>query len=287
MTTSMTGFASASCPTDTVTIVADIKCVNHRYLDLHFKIPEELRQYEIQFRRTLTDSLKRGKVECKISINQNHHSAEQKISPQVMKNLQELERSVTKHYPKANKLSVNDILRWPGSIQEDSIEVETIAEAAKHALTSAIRDLNIARNEEGNKLKKIIQDKTFHINDLIQQVKPLIPTIISSYETKLRDRIKHLDIEISDDRIAQEVVIHSTKVDVEEEIQRLEAHTSSLLEILDSKGAQGKKLDFLMQELNREANTLGSKSTSIGTTNIAMELKVAIEQIREQVQNIE
>jgi uncharacterized protein (TIGR00255 family) len=182
---------------------------------------------------------------------------------------------------------VNDILRWPGSIQEDSIEIETIAEAAKHALTSAIRDLNIARNEEGNKLKKIIQDKTFHINDLIQQVKPLIPTIISSYETKLKDRIKHLDIEISDDRVAQEVVIHSTKVDVEEEIQRLEAHTSSLLEILDSKGAQGKKLDFLMQELNREANTLGSKSTSIGTTNIAMDLKVAIEQIREQVQNIE
>ena len=287
MTTSMTGFASASCPTNTVTIVADIKCVNHRYLDLHFKIPEELRQYEIQFRRTLADSLKRGKVECKISINQNHDSAERKISPLVMRNLQELERSVTKHYPEANKLSVNDILKWPGAIQEDSTELETIAGAAKQALTSAITDLNVARNDEGDKLKKIIQEKTTHINQLIQDVKPLIPTIISSYETKLKDRIKHLDTEISDDRIAQEIVIHSTKIDVEEEIQRLEAHTSSLLEILESKEAQGKRLDFLMQELNREANTLGSKSTSIGTTNIAMELKIAIEQIREQVQNIE
>jgi uncharacterized protein (TIGR00255 family) len=283
----MTGFASASCPTNTVTIVADIKCVNHRYLDLHFKIPEELRQYEIQFRRTLADSLKRGKVECKISINQNHDSAERKISPLVMRNLQELERSVTKHYPEANKLSVNEILKWPGAIQEDPIELETIAGAAKQALTSAITDLNVARNEEGDKLKKIVQAKTIHINQLIQDVKPLIPTIISSYETKLKDRIKHLDTEISDDRIAQEIVIHSTKVDVEEEIQRLEAHTSSLLEILESKEAQGKRLDFLMQELNREANTLGSKSTSIGTTNIAMELKIAIEQIREQVQNIE
>ena len=287
MTTSMTGFASASCTTDTVTIVADIKCVNHRYLDLHFKIPEELRQYEIQFRRTLADSLKRGKVECKISINQNHDSADRKISPLVMRNLQELERSVTKHYPEANKLSVNDILKWPGAIQEDSTELETIAGAAKQALTSAITDLNVARNDEGDKLKKIIQEKTTHINQLIQDVKPLIPTIISSYETKLKDRIKHLDTEISDDRIAQEIVIHSTKIDVEEEIQRLEAHTSSLLEILESKEAQGKRLDFLMQELNREANTLGSKSTSIGTTNIAMELKIAIEQIREQVQNIE
>jgi uncharacterized protein (TIGR00255 family) len=283
----MTGFASASCPTNTVTIVADIKCVNHRYLDLHFKIPEELRQYEIQFRRTLADSLKRGKVECKISINQNHDSAERKISPTIMRNLQELERSVTKHYPEANKLSVNEILKWPGAIQEDPIELETIAGAAKQALTSAITDLNVARNEEGDKLKKIVQAKTIHINQLIQDVKPLIPTIISSYETKLKDRIKHLDTEISDDRIAQEIVIHSTKVDVEEEIQRLEAHTSSLLEILESKEAQGKRLDFLMQELNREANTLGSKSTSIGTTNIAMELKIAIEQIREQVQNIE
>ena len=283
----MTGFASASCPTNTVTIVADIKCVNHRYLDLHFKIPEELRQYEIQFRRTLADSLKRGKVECKISINQNHDSADRKISPLVMRNLQELERSVTKHYPEANKLSVNDILKWPGAIQEDSTELETIAGAAKQALTSAITDLNVARNDEGDKLKKIIQEKTTHINQLIQDVKPLIPTIISSYETKLKDRIKHLDTEISDDRIAQEIVIHSTKIDVEEEIQRLEAHTSSLLEILESKEAQGKRLDFLMQELNREANTLGSKSTSIGTTNIAMELKIAIEQIREQVQNIE
>jgi uncharacterized protein (TIGR00255 family) len=283
----MTGFASASCPTNTVTIVADIKCVNHRYLDLHFKIPEELRQYEIQFRRTLADSLKRGKVECKISINQNHDSADRKISPLVMRNLQELERSVTKHYPEAKKLSVNDILKWPGAIQEDSTELETIAGAAKQALTSAITDLNVARNDEGDKLKKIIQEKTTHINQLIQDVKPLIPTIISSYETKLKDRIKHLDTEISDDRIAQEIVIHSTKIDVEEEIQRLEAHTSSLLEILESKEAQGKRLDFLMQELNREANTLGSKSTSIGTTNIAMELKIAIEQIREQVQNIE
>ena len=287
MTTSMTGFASASCPTNTVTIVADIKCVNHRYLDLHFKIPEELRQYEIQFRRTLADSLKRGKVECKISINQNHDSAERKISPLVMRNLQELERSVTKQYPEANKLSVNEILKWPGAIQEDSTELETIAGAAKQALTSAITALNVARNEEGDKLKKIVQAKTIHINQLIQDVKPLIPTIISSYETKLKDRIKHLDTEISDDRIAQEIVIHSTKVDVEEEIQRLEAHTSSLLEILESREAQGKRLDFLMQELNREANTLGSKSTSIGTTNIAMELKIAIEQIREQVQNIE
>ena len=287
MTTSMTGFASASCPINTVTIVADIKCVNHRYLDLHFKIPEELRQYEIQFRRTLANSLKRGKVECKISITPNHDSADQKVSPLVMRNLQELERSVTKHHPEANKLSVNDILKWPGAIQENSIEVETIVAAAKQALACAITELNVARNEEGDKLKKMIQQKTIHINQLIQDVKPLIPTIISSYETKLKDRIKHLDTEISDDRIAQEIVIHSTKVDVEEEIQRLEAHTSSLLKILESEEAQGKRLDFLMQELNREANTLGSKSTSIGTTNIAMELKIAIEQIREQVQNIE
>ncbi|MDC1312340.1 YicC family protein [Burkholderiales bacterium] len=288
MTTSMTGFASASCPINSVTIVADIKCVNHRYLDLHFKIPEELRQYEIQFRRTIADHLKRGKVECKISINQNHDSAKQTIlSSQVMRNLQELEQSVTAQYPEAHKLSVNDILRWPGAIQENPVELKAIADAAKHALTSAIHDLNISRNEEGRQLKQIIQAKTSLIKKLIQDVKPLVPAIISSYEAKLKDRIEQLDIEVSQDRIAQELVVHSNKVDIEEEIQRLEVHVSSLLEILDSDEAQGKKLDFLMQELNREANTLGSKSSNIGATNIALELKVTIEQIREQVQNIE
>jgi len=287
MTTSMTGFATASCTTEFATIVTDIKCVNHRYLDLQFKIPEELRQHEVKFRRTLADFLKRGKVECKISINQNHDSAQKQVSNQVLQNLKKLEQNVAAQCPEAARLSINDILRWPGAIQENSIELETLVTAAEEALSAAISELNIARNEEGEKLKKIIQEKTNRINFLIQDVKPRIPEIVSSYEIKLKDRIKQLNIEASEDRIAQEVVMYSTKVDIEEEIQRLEAHTSSLLDILESKEAQGKKLDFLMQELNREANTLGAKSTNIGTTNIAMELKVAIEQIREQVQNIE
>ena len=287
MTTSMTGFASASCTTKFATIVTDIKCVNHRYLDLQFKIPEELRQYEIKFRRSLVDSLKRGKVECKISINNNHDSGSKKVSDQVLKNLKALEETVTAQCPEAIRLSVNDILRWPGAIQEESMGLETLITAAEEAIGAAIKELNIARNEEGAKLKKIIQEKANHIKALVQNIKPRIPEIVASYEAKLKDRIKLLNIDASEERIAQEVVMYSTKVDIEEEIQRLEAHTSSLLDILESREAQGKKLDFLMQELNREANTLGSKSTNAETTNIAMELKVTIEQIREQVQNIE
>ena len=287
MTTSMTGFATASHPANSVTVAVDIKCVNHRYLDLHFKIPEELRPYEIQFRRTLADFLHRGKVECKISINPNHDSLEQKISTEVLNNLFSLEQEVTSQYPKAAKLSVNDILRWPGAIQQDTTDLKTIFSASQGALVEASQQLNLARNEEGGKLQQIIQEKIQNINNLVQSIKPLIPTIISSYEKKLTARISQLDSEISEDRIAQEMVMHSTKVDIEEEIQRLEAHISSVLSILSSNGPQGKKLDFLMQELNREANTLGSKSTNIGTTNIAMDLKVTIEQIREQVQNIE
>jgi len=283
----MTGFASASCTTKFATIVTDIKCVNHRYLDLQFKIPEELRQYEVKFRRTLADFLKRGKVECKISISQNHDLVSKKISNQVLQNLKTLEQTLATHCPEAAKLSINDILCWPGAIQEESMEIEILVAAAEEALSTAISELSIARNEEGKKLKKIIQEKANRIKVLIQDVKPRITDIVASYETKLKDRIKQLNIEFSEDRIAQEVVMYSIKVDIEEEIHRLEAHTSSLLDILESKEAQGKKLDFLMQELNREANTLGSKSTNIETTNIAMELKVAIEQIREQVQNIE
>ena len=286
MTTSMTGFASASCTTKFATIVTDIKCVNHRYLDLQFKIPEELRQYEIKFRRSLVDSLKRGKVECKISINNNHDTGSKKVSDQVLKNLKALEETVAAQCPEAIRLSVNDILRWPGAIQEESMGLETLITAAEEAIGAAIKELNIARNEEGAKLKKIIQEKANHIKALVQDIKPRIPEIVASYEAKLKDRIKLLNIDASEERIAQEVVMYSTKVDIEEEIQRLEAHTSSLLDILESREAQGKKLDFLMQELNREANTLGSKSTNAETTNIAMELKVTIEQIREQVQNI-
>ena len=287
MTVSMTGFGSSSANIEQVAIVVDLKSVNHRYLDIQFKIPEELRSREIIFKQIITARAKRGKIECRISINKNANHIGSEVSYPALHSLRAMEEKILDLDPTIRKLSMNEILRWPSILQEETIKPEALHNICDEAVEQAAKKLQTAKIDEGRKLKQIVLEKTKNVADLVDKVTPEASNNVAIFEEKLKNKIDKLDIEINEERIAQEIVIFSSKIDIEEEIQRLKVHVSSIGQILESNETQGKRLDFLMQELNREANTLGSKAASIETTNTAMELKVIIEQIREQVQNIE
>jgi len=287
MTYSMTGYSSHEIPTTTGSVTVELRSVNHRFLELHFRLPDILRQFEPNYRKILSSQLNRGKVECKILLNTHENLNPQEISQSAIFALKKLEDQVSKYFPDAKRLTTNDVLRAPGVLGTQVENVDEVFAKSKDALDRVIDKMRISRGSEGEKLERVIREKAAEIRELVTKIFPQVTDIISKFETKIRDKLTEKELDISDERLAQEIVLFASKIDIEEELKRLEVHLSSLEEILSSEGPKGKKLDFLMQELNREANTLGSKSADIETTNAAIQLKVAIEQIREQVQNIE
>ena len=288
MTFSMTGFAALEQPLDSATLLLELRAVNSRYLDLHFKLDENLRSFEPAVRELINSHLSRGKVECKINLVQRAKSNQAlQLDEGLMQQLAVIGAQAQQHFPQSRALSVADILRWPGVVQTEVLGQETLLEDIKNLLSQGLKELNASRAREGEKLKALVLDRLSQIEALVEQVKPLLPALSKEYqaklEAKLQENLKNLDPE----RVAQELVLFAQRIDVDEELSRLTAHISEVKRILASDAPAGKRLDFLMQELNREANTLGSKSVSIQTTQVSMELKVLIEQMREQIQNIE
>lgn len=288
MTYSMTGFAAREQAIENATLLLEIRAVNSRYLDLNFKLDDQIRSFESQIRELIAAQLNRGKVECKMSLVA-HSQANQavQLNDALMQQLQQMQTQVQAHFPQSRTLSVADILRWPGIVLGDSPNTEVLAEAIKTIVQQSLQDLNASRLREGEKLKAIILDRINQIEVLVAKVKPLLPTLAKEYQAKLEVKLQENLKTIDQERIAQELVLFAQRIDVDEELGRLTAHVSEVKRILNSDAPAGKRLDFLMQELNREANTLGSKSVSVETTQVSMELKVLIEQMREQVQNIE
>ena len=205
----------------------------------------------------------------------------------MLQQLVAMQATAKQHFPQSRELSVADILRWPGVLISEAGAESKLAEELKSLLQEGLQALNASRAREGEKLKAMILERLAQIEQLVETVKPLLPTLTQEYqaklEAKLNDSLKNLDPE----RLAQELVLFAQRIDVDEELSRLTAHISEVKRILNSDAPAGKRLDFLMQELNREANTLGSKSVAVETTKVSMELKVLIEQMREQIQNIE
>jgi uncharacterized protein (TIGR00255 family) len=214
------------------------------------------------------------------------HQAAQ-IDPAMLQQLAAMQGTAQQHFPQSRELSVADILRWPGVLISEGGGESKLVEEVKALLQVGLQALNASRAREGEKLKALILERLAQIEQLVETVKPLLPTLTQEYqaklEAKLNDSLKTLDPE----RLAQELVLFAQRIDVDEELSRLTAHISEVKRILNSDAPAGKRLDFLMQELNREANTLGSKSVAVETTKVSMELKVLIEQMREQIQNIE
>ncbi|AAZ96427.1 Conserved hypothetical protein [Thiobacillus denitrificans ATCC 25259] len=288
MTTSMTGFAAHSFNVDHASVNVELRSVNQRYLELHFRLADEFRPLETQLRELLQQRLARGKVECRIGLA--HLSAappDNGLNPAILERLVRWQDDVLERLPGAAPLSVNEVLRWPGAMQNAVVSQATLDEAALAGFRAALDELVESRRREGAKLRQHILDRLDAAEAQVAVLKPLLPVLAAAQREKLGERLREALGEAGHERLAQEVALAAQKVDVDEEVSRLATHFTEVRRVLDQSGAVGKRLDFLMQELHREANTLGSKSVAVETSRTSLELKVLIEQMREQVQNIE
>ena len=285
---SMTGYAALEQPIENATLLLELRAVNSRYLDLHFKVDENLRNLEPVIRELVSAQLSRGKIECKLNLIQRTqaHQATQ-LDEMVMQKLVDMQTKVRINFPESRELSVADILRWPGVVLSDATSYSTLVDDVKKLVLEGLQALNDSRAREGEKLKVIVLERLTQIEVLVEKVKPLLPALTKEYQSKLEAKLHESLKNLDQERIAQELVLFAQRIDVDEELTRLTTHVSEVKRILNSSAPAGKRLDFLMQELNREANTLGSKSVSVQTTQVSMELKVLIEQMREQIQNLE
>jgi uncharacterized protein (TIGR00255 family) len=282
----MTGYAQASAGSPRGTLTLELRSVNARFLDLAFRIPDELRMLEPVLRERMAARLARGKVDCRLSIAPGASEAKPQLNARALGQLKALARAAAKAFPKAAPLRIADVLRWPGVIAEAADEAglrSTVDELARRALD----DFVAARAREGAKLAAAIVEKVRAMRARVDEVQPLVPQAIAAYQEKITERLREALGSADDERVRTEIALFATKVDVAEEIDRLRAHLDEVEDVLRKGGAVGKRLDFLAQELNREANTLASKAASSAISEAALELKVLVEQIREQVQNLE
>lgn len=289
---SMTGYAAESSDIAGNHVTLEIRAVNSRFLDLSFRMGEDFRALEPLLRERITDNVKRGKLECRINLLARGDAAlPTELNIALLEQLAGLSAAAQRVFPQAGGLSVAEILRWPGMLGETNLDAEALQSTTLAMLERALGQFNASRAREGEKLKAIIQERLRGMRDHVARIRPRTPEIVASYRDKLSKRIEELLPNIASagdhERIHQEVALFAQKIDIDEELDRLLTHLDEVERVLENGGAAGKRLDFLMQELNREANTLGSKSVSLELTQTAVELKVLIEQMREQIQNIE
>jgi uncharacterized protein (TIGR00255 family) len=287
MIRSMTGFAAVAGEVPGGRFALELKSVNHRYLEFSVRMPEEWRALEGAMREMLAAGLTRGKVDCRVTFTAAATRESLQPNPDALNALAATQREVLERFD-ARPLSVWEILHAPGVLQDSTAASEEARQGLLALFAGALKDLNSTREREGAKLAALIEERLGRIEQLVREVTPLVPAMVSAYRDKLRQRLEEASAgATSDERIQQEVVLFASRVDVAEELGRLLAHVSEVRRVLDCGGAVGKRLDFLMQELNRESNTLGAKSVAVDTTKSSIELKVLIEQMREQIQNIE
>jgi uncharacterized protein (TIGR00255 family) len=284
---SMTGYAVAARELENAVLNLELRSVNHRYLDIQFRLPDELRSIEPALRETLAARLNRGKIECRISFTPVPGRKSADLDEEVLKQVLELNRRVRAALPDARSLSAADLLRWPGMLGSDALDVDELRRVCQGLLEKVLEDFTRTRGREGEKLKAILLERAATVEKHLAEVAPRMPQVIAAFQEKLATRLKEALANADEDRIRQEVILFANKIDVDEELTRLTTHIAELRRVLDRGGAVGKRLDFLMQELNREANTLGSKAADVSVTQVSMELKLLIEQMREQIQNIE
>jgi uncharacterized protein (TIGR00255 family) len=283
----MTAFARHEIKGDWGNAVWEIRSVNQRFLETYFRLPEQFRSIEPVLRERFRKQLNRGKVECNLRFNANP-SAKSKITLNG-----ELAAELMKHANTIASLADNatvnpaEIMRWPGVMEAEEADMDNIQAEILAGFDQALKDFIVARTDEGENLKTLIEQRLNGIIEQAEIVKGHMPEIIQWQRKRITDKFADANIELESSRVEQELVLLAQKIDVDEEIDRLFSHVKETRSILKKGGAQGRRLDFMMQEFNREANTLGSKSINADITNSAVELKVLIEQMREQIQNIE
>jgi uncharacterized protein (TIGR00255 family) len=285
---SMTGFSTAQARVGSFRLVWEIRSVNHRFLELGFRLPDDLRAVEPDCRELVGAALKRGKVDCTLKIGADERvEVADTVVAAALARLRSLEERVLRVFPEARRLTTQEVLRWPGVLEEPAQNLEQLGEAVKDCLGAALRALTESRGREGERIAEMLEKRNAGITALIAGIAPQLAGVQARYRERLRERLQRLDVQADPERLEQEIALVAQRADVAEEIDRIASHVAEVQAILRRNEPVGRRLDFVIQELNREANTFASKVQEEALTRAAVELKVLIEQMREQVQNLE
>ena len=284
----MTGFARVEDASEQGNLSWELRSVNHRYLEINFRLPEEVRRLEPQLRQYMQKHLARGKVDCVLRYQlAEAQTAALEINQPLLDSLLDQVHHVNELLPQSTPAKAMDLLTWPGVVNAGETDMQSFHKNCFALFKTAAQQLIEMRGTEGERLKTMLQERCQQMDGIVKQVRKRYPEVLEALKTKQKQRIDELNIEFDQQRFEQELVYTAQKLDIAEELDRLDSHLSEMQSIFDRKDPIGRRLDFLMQEFNREANTLASKSADIETTQAAVDLKVLIEQMREQVQNIE
>jgi uncharacterized protein (TIGR00255 family) len=284
----MTGFARQSAESEFGTLTWELRTVNHRYLDVQFRLPEELRPKEQAFKQQVSAVLNRGKVECSLHMRRSlDKQTEMHLNMDLVQLIRDRVAEISSEIPALAALNPVDVLRWPGVIAEPEVDAEPIIAEAATLLGATLEAMTTMRASEGERIAAMLETRCTDIAAIAASVRKRMPEVLDAVRAKQRERIERIDVEADPARLEVELALLAQKLDVDEELDRLESHLVEIRQALQSGEPVGRRLDFLMQELNREANTLGSKSADAETTKAAVELKVLVEQMREQIQNVE
>ncbi|HEX7116036.1 MAG TPA: YicC/YloC family endoribonuclease [Steroidobacter sp.] len=284
----MTAFARRERQGPWGTLICELRTVNHRYLETSLRLPEELKALDNEARQTIASALRRGKVDATWHLKSAGNTErslelEPALVDELLARIEELRQRLTNPAP----VSPLDVLRWPGVVREAQLDTKPVLTAALELLRETLADLNDMRYREGQRIRELLLARCASMREHVQSVRARLPEVSQRLREKIVDRITQLGLTPDAERLEQELVLYAHRMDVDEELDRLESHLDEVAAALDSTEPAGRRLDFLMQELNREANTLSSKSQDSGTTKAAVDMKVIIEQMREQVQNVE
>ncbi|HEX2198237.1 MAG TPA: YicC/YloC family endoribonuclease [Burkholderiales bacterium] len=284
----MTGYAAASAESPRGRLSVELRSVNARFLDLQLRVADELRTLEPALRELVTARVSRGKVDCRLFLNPTGAAdSPQGLNVRALEQLRELSDEARRAFPDAGPLRLADVLRWPGVIADSPADDEAMRRIATDTCRRALEDLVATRVREGAKLAASVLERVAAMRERVEQVAPLVPQSVAAYQQRIAERLREAIGTAEDERIRAEVALFAAKSDVDEELERLRTHLAEVERVLRAGGAAGKRLDFIAQELNREANTLASKAASQPVSDCALELKLLVEQVREQVQNIE
>lgn len=288
MIRSMTGYAAASAQTPRGALALEMRTVNSRFLDLQFRVAEELRSCEPLLRELITARIARGKVDCRLALGGGGAAAAPRpLNEAALAELRRLAGEAGRAFPDAAPLRLADVLRWPGVLADPPVDEDAIRAAVESLARRALDELCAAREREGARLAAIILERVAQMRARVAEAAPLVPEAIAAWKARVAERLREAQVAVDEERIRAELAVQAARSDVDEELTRLTAHLSEVERVLTKGGAAGKRLDFLAQELNREANTLASKAQGLALADCALELKLLIEQVREQVQNIE
>ncbi len=283
---SMTAYAQAKTDTEIGELSCELRSVNHRYLEVAPRMPEELRVHEGALRELVGSKLGRGRVDCFIRLKENEANSLEP-NPEMVANLKALLAQMQEQLPNMQDIQAGDVLRWPGVLQAKQADPKLMKQSLLSVLNDALDGLLASRAQEGKKMAELIEQRLSGMQAVISDVETFLPEISAGYRTRLEERFSEIKDQLDPSRLEQEMVIFLQKTDVAEELDRLNVHMQEIAAVLAKPEPAGRRLDFLMQELNREANTLGSKAHDSRLTKASVDLKVLIEQMREQVQNIE